>query len=72
MIGLLVLVSDISQLKQAELRLQAVNEELTGARDRAEAANRAKTAFLANINHEIRTPMNAIIGLTSEYSNCWA
>ena len=63
-IGLFVLVSDVSQLKHAELRLQAVNDELTGARDRAEAANRAKTAFLANMSHEIRTPMNAIIGLT--------
>jgi two-component system sensor histidine kinase/response regulator len=63
-IGLFVLVSDISSLKQAELRLQALNDELTAARDRAEAANQAKTAFLANMSHEIRTPMNAIIGLT--------
>ena len=63
-VGLFVLVSDISQLKQAELRLQTLNHELTGARDRADAANRAKTAFLANMSHEIRTPMNAIIGLT--------
>ncbi len=62
--GLFVLVSDISPLKQAELRLQTLNDELTGARDRAEAANRAKSAFLANMSHEIRTPMNAIIGLT--------
>ena len=63
-VGLFVLISDISVIKQAELRLQALNEQLTIARDRAEAANRAKTAFLANISHEIRTPMNAIIGLT--------
>ena len=62
--GLFVLVSDTSVIKQAEFRLQALNEQLTIARDRAEAANRAKTAFLANISHEIRTPMNAIIGLT--------
>ena len=34
------------------------------ARDRAEAANRAKSTFLANMSHEIRTPMNAVLGMT--------
>jgi signal transduction histidine kinase/CheY-like chemotaxis protein len=43
-----------------ELRRRA--EALTDTRDRALAANRAKTSFLTNMSHELRTPLNAIIG----------
>ena len=61
--GFFVLVSDVSELKRTELRLQSLNEQLRTALERAEAASIAKGEFLANMSHEIRTPMNAIMGL---------
>lgn len=44
--------------------LNAGNQVLRDSEERAEAANRAKSAFLASMSHEIRTPMNGIIGMT--------
>lgn len=54
--GIVSMVMDISETMLRE-------EALRDARDAAETANRAKSAFLAKMSHEIRTPMNGVVGM---------
>jgi len=52
------------QLQRERNLVVAQNRQLAVERDRAEAASKAKTAFLQSMTHEIRTPLNAISGFT--------
>jgi signal transduction histidine kinase/CheY-like chemotaxis protein len=51
----------LEQIHTRDNELKVANAEANDARDKAEAASRAKGTFLANMSHELRTPLNAIL-----------
>ncbi len=54
----------IGEIEKRERYLENIASQMVTAKDKAEAANRAKSVFLAHMSHELRTPLNAILGFS--------
>lgn len=68
--GLFIFKPAVRQIEHVVARLEATGARLTVAKEEAEAANEAKTRFLANVSHELRTPMTAVLGMTELAREC--
>ncbi|MFO1083207.1 MAG: PAS-domain containing protein [Reyranellaceae bacterium] len=61
--GAVMMVSDVSEERRRQRELERALEAAEKSRTDAEAANQAKSTFLATMSHEIRTPMNGVLGM---------
>ena len=60
---LLTMTEDVTERKKKEREIERLNAALAQRSSEVEAANRAKSTFLATMSHEIRTPMNGMLGM---------
>ena len=66
LIGIRDVTSEITEEQQRKAELEMQNKALQAARDAAQSASMAKSAFLFNMSHDIRTPMNAVLGFADK------
>jgi signal transduction histidine kinase/ActR/RegA family two-component response regulator len=64
--GLFIFSPAVNSLRKTLGQLHSTSQQLTSAKEIAEAANREKTAFLTRLSHELRTPIHGLLGMLSQ------